>query len=448
MYALKKMNPKSAINPEKAVYFAAVVYTTFVFGSMAMMSIGAGLVFAVWVFCRFGKLKSELKAYGKSPLALPSLVLSAACLWSLIWASISGLEFYGEKPKIDWVQDSRKLWHIAFPFIFAALLSRLSETRLRRVTKIWLFAGLASALLGIAQYYVPFYKPMLLPHTVYEGYSQGGGLWGALRGKYHATGLAGFHLSYASIMAFPALVWLSIAAVLYRRVGVKKSVAIASGVFLLFFLANILTYSKIAWISMPLAAMATALFGFKGRSRVVVIAAVVVASIAWSTSSEFQLRFKGLYGDNYSIKERFAVWSANVEMIKQHPFFGVGWHHNAALTEPYFRSTGELNPFVSHAHNNLLDQWASTGLLGMLAFLWWNCVVFVMSFRIYKFNHTLLWRGLGLGLMSGWLCLHLNGLTQSNWWDAKVLHQITWITALTLELHRRHQAHAAARQKR
>jgi len=119
------------------------------------------------------------------------------------------------------------------------------------------------------------------------------------------------------------------------------------------------------------------------------------------------------------------VWSANIEMIKQFPVFGVGWHHNSELSHAFYTSKG-IKGFESHGHNNFIDQWATTGLFGLLSYLWWCLAIVVMSFKIYRANHDLLWRSLGLGFVGGWFCLHLNGLTQANFWDAKVLHQ-NWV---------------------
>jgi len=66
----------------------------------------------------------------------------------------------------------------------------------------------------------------------------------------------------------------------------------------------------------------------------------------------------------------------------------------------------------------------------------------MMSYRIYRRNQDLLLRSLGLGLVGGWFCLQINGMTQANFWDAKVMHQIGWVTALTMEVYRRYALRA------
>lgn len=420
------------------LYSVALAYTACVYGPMAAMSIGAGVVGAAWVVLRRGELHRDVMAFRSSPLFAPTLVFAFACLWSLVWASATGLAFMGKKPTIDWIGDSRKAWHLFFPLILAPMLATLTAARLRSVAKLWLGLGLASAVLGIVQYYVPLFNPDRLPHLDYATYSKSSGLLDVFRGSYHATGMAGFHLSYAVIIAFPAAVSLAVLAVLYRREGVSRRTRVAALATILFFMANVFTYSKMAWAAMPLTVVLIALIGFRGRPRYAIFGLLAIFCAVWGSSSEFRLRFQG----TDTIRDRVEVWSANIEMIKRFPVFGVGWHRNSELSRAYYENKG-IKGFESHAHNNLIDQWATTGLFGLGAFLWWSVAIVFMSLRVYKSNHDLLWRSIGLGFVGGWFCLHLNGLTQANYWDAKVLHQIGWVTALTMELYRRHRPNVA-----
>lgn len=404
----------------RLLFFAAMFYTLSVHGPMAVMSIGAGTLFVFWIFTRAKHLKKDLGQFRSSPLLIPTVVFGVACVWSLVWAKMTGLTFMGAEPRISWLQDIRKIWHLAFPFVLAAAFSRLSDIELRKVTRFWFVLGVASALLGIVQHYVPIYHALPLPDP-------------GLKGLYHSTGMTGFHLSFATILGFPTAVCLALVAVLYRRERVTRRVLVATAGALLFFIANLFTYSKISWLAMPLTVLLISMIGFKGWPRYLLIALVVAFGIAWGTSKTARDRFEG----TNTIKDRLEVWSANLAMIKEYPVFGVGWHHNSDLSEAYYKQIGKKG-FVSHAHNNVIDQWASTGLFGLIGFLWWNAMIFLMSWRIYRYNQALLWRVIGLGFIGGWFCLHLNGMTQSNFWDAKVMHQSGWVAALTLEAYRRY----------
>ncbi|MBI3557104.1 MAG: O-antigen ligase family protein, partial [Deltaproteobacteria bacterium] len=349
---------------ERFLYYVALIYTVSVYGTMAVMSIGAGLAVAGWLLFRRGSHLADLRAMQRSPVFWPTIFLGVACLWSLLWSKMTGLTFYGIKTNVTW-DDTRKSWHLLFPFVLFAIFSALSAAHLRRVVKVWFWLGLASALMGIVQYYVPFYKPMMLPHVRYEGHVPWSGWLGFLEGGWHATGFAGFHLSYAAIIGFPASVSLALTAVLFRREGLSRRTFAVVGMAILFFLANLCTYSKIAWLAMPLTVVLIALIGFKGKPRYAIIGSILIFCAAFSSSTAFRERFGA---DTRTLSEREQVWDANVEMIRQFPFFGVGWHRNSEIAGGYYRNARHMAGFESHAHNNVLDQWATTGIFGLLGF--------------------------------------------------------------------------------
>ncbi len=406
------------------LFFLALLYGFCIYGSMAMMSLGAGIVFLGWICLRWGSLKKDLCLFKDSPLLLPTLFLCFSCVWSLLWVQLIDLEFLGKKPQVQWFQDTRKLWHLFFPFILASVFSSFSESQLQKIFKAWLAFGLGSAVLGIVQHYIPVFNPTPMPNP-------------GLRDYYHSTGLSGFHLSYATILSFPALAWLSLFGFFQRRSGFNRYFFVFLLVCMVFFIANIFTYSKIAWLALPASIALVLLMGFKGRVRYVLTGLTLIFCVFWSFSPQVKQRFFNVQ----TIEERFKVWEANFEMIKRYPLFGVGWHHNSELSSAYYevikKRPGFVSGFVSHAHNNFLDQWASTGIIGLFSFVYWCVICFVLNYRIYTSQQNYFWRSMGLGFVGGWVCLHINGLTQTNFWDAKILHQTGFVVAMTLEIYRR-----------
>jgi len=83
--------------------------------------------------------------------------------------------------------------------------------------------------------------------------------------------------------------------------------------------------------------------------------------------------------------------------------------------------------FSGHAHNNLIDMLGGTGAIGTAAWLFWCAVVLVITLRAARKN-----AGFARGLLCAWIVFHINGLTQVNFWDAKVEHQMAWMLAWTL----------------
>jgi len=188
-----------------------------VYGPMATMSISAVAVMllATIVVVREPKVLAKLQTARK--LFYVSLALAVACVWSLVWAKWTDLEFMGAHPNVQILKDSAKAWHLFFPFFLLVLLSRLSDRKFRTIIVIWLFAGLLISFFAFAQHYFPIYKPSKLAYLNYPNYVRGTGFWDRLSGSYHATGFTGFHLSFASIMAFPFGVWLTLAVLSLRR---------------------------------------------------------------------------------------------------------------------------------------------------------------------------------------------------------------------------------------
>lgn len=405
-----------------SVFFVVVVYSLAVYGSMAVMSIGAALVGARYLYDR---LNLKERSTSRSPLLAPSLALALACAWSLIWAKISGLTFFSQAPDIQWGKDLAKLWHLAFPFVLAALFQKLSAEKLRQIFRVWFGASVIIAMVAIVQHYVPLFKPMALPDR-------------GLEGLYHATGFTGFHLSFASILIFPNMVAYALLFVRARRSWFDRSFVALSACALLLTVATILTYSKMAWIALPASLLLLGFIGLKKWGRWSFVALVLFATALGSQSEAVKSRLTGLR----TINDRYLLWQVNGEMIRQFPFFGVGWHHNSDLSYAYYKAKGVNSfqdlwiheGFASHAHNNIIDQWATTGTVGFLAFLWWNAIAILLTYRVYKSNHQYWVRGFALGILVAWLGFHLNGMSQTNFWDAKVMHQLGWVTAMILAL--------------
>ena len=70
-----------------------------------------------------------------------------------------------------------------------------------------------------------------------------------------------------------------------------------------------------------------------------------------------------------------------------------------------------------------------TGLLGALAWLAWCWVTLKILWRGFKnpVSQSFAW-----GLLCAWLVFQINGLTQVNFWEGKVMHQMMWVVAWSL----------------
>lgn len=209
---------------------------------------------------------------------------------------------------------------------------------------------------------------------------------------------------------------------------------------LLHFLLCFWTQSRSAWIAVPIAAFVVAM----GKSRrlafgAVALAAVTLTTLYW-TDAGFHQRFERTFfqkDDLYNGGPRYRLWAANWEMFKERPWFGVGWNQNERLAKTY---VDRLYPkrtdnFYGHAHSQFVQVLSSAGALGLLAYLILWAAVFV---RLVKGAGRLSLDGvdrwIALGLLGGFVGFHIQGLTQWNFGDAEVLHNVLFFWAVAAQL--------------
>jgi O-antigen ligase len=65
---------------------------------------------------------------------------------------------------------------------------------------------------------------------------------------------------------------------------------------------------------------------------------------------------------------RLELWRSSLQMIREHPWFGVGPGNFAgAYRTRYILPTAWAEPNLEHPHNVYLDHWTRLGVLGLLA---------------------------------------------------------------------------------
>lgn len=74
-----------------------------------------------------------------------------------------------------------------------------------------------------------------------------------------------------------------------------------------------------------------------------------------------------------------------------------------------------------------------SGILGTLAWAFWNGIIFILAWLVWRNDSG---PSLGAGLLAAWLVFHLNGMTQVNAWESKVMHNMAWFVTWTLFFYR------------
>jgi hypothetical protein len=63
---------------------------------------------------------------------------------------------------------------------------------------------------------------------------------------------------------------------------------------------------------------------------------------------------------------------------------------------------------------------------------WLGWVTFILASLIQNARSRVTPLSFPAGLFSAWIVFLINGLTQVNFWEGKVLHQVMWTVGLTL----------------
>lgn len=145
---------------------------------------------------------------------------------------------------------------------------------------------------------------------------------------------------------------------------------------------------------------------------------------------------------------RFDIWRGHWAIFKDHYIVGSGLAYNNYLVKYYYEKLGIEDGVVSHAHNNYLQMLAGTGVLGFLA---WSvfCLYFLWlaAHLWWKLDPAhLWWRSLALGIFLAQVFHHIGGLTEVNFTDSEVLHQLLLLWAVLVviksappDVHKAHQ---------
>ena len=279
------------------------------------------------------------------------------------------------------------------------------------VTRAWLVSLFVLSVIGILQYFLGWPRPQVIPGN--EPY-------------YHATVFLGHHLSVASVFIFPFFASLDLAIGHSLKTPCELSkrflwMAIGAGALTLFF-----SYSRMLWLALPIGILILLAIKLPLKRAVAMFAPVIIAAAVLSQCDVVKRRM----GDAIGIASREDLWEANIEFFKARPLTGVGWHHNEQLSGHYLmeKYPGQ-SVFSGHGHNSVIDMLGGTGLIGTIAWCFWCLVVtWIIIKCFYRARHV----NFSIGIACAWVVLHLNGLTQANFWEGKVMHQIALAVAWAL----------------
>jgi O-antigen ligase len=395
-----------SLRSERAVQIALALYSILILGSQATMSIGIG-VLVLGAVIGFGgpvefwrRIRETARAPEMRLYLHATNFLTFACFISLVFAKIAPLELAGQVPDVHFLKDMWKAWYFYWPLALTPCLLALSNDRRRTVLRVFLFAFGAISLMGCVQFFIGWPRIQGIP---------------GFYGRFHVNGFTGHHLSFASIMIFPF--FLAVSEIFECR-WIERRWAIPIAFFGMAAIFG--TYSRQVWVSLPIGLLVFALVRLPKRAAIATLVASLVLLVGLAQVPKIRERALTSMG----VEDRLSIWKVNIDFFKHRPVTGVGWHHNLQMGVGWHKQYRPevQHPFIGHAHNNLLECLGALGLIGALAYLFWTYVTVRQAFRA------------GAGFFAGWVVFHLNGLTQVNLWESKVMHSMMWSVSLAVML--------------
>jgi len=400
------------------VVIAFAIYAASLFGPMAIMSAGVGVLLITLmmtspygIFGVFKELRLEIKNHPFSKIYLYiSLILTFACLLSLVIGDLFPLVYNSKNVSGNVLERFFKVWYLFLPVLVVTRMRTLSDHHLRSILKVWMTAfGLISCF-GILQFFWGWPNYQVIPSS---------------KEYFHSTLLFGHHLSTASTLIFPFFIGLGLLREQLAFVDRGKTRIFNTPYLLTIVLLGgvtlFLSFSRMLWISLPLGIIVWFVWNAPKRYYAFISLVLLVISAA-----AFQLpAVKERINTKIGIGTRIELWKANFEFFKERPLTGVGWRKTQELSKHYFeqKNKGSKKSFYSHAHNNFIEMLSGTGIIGLLSWILYSIFIFYLLFKLYRNGVEV---HLCVGLICAWLVFHLNGLTQVNFWEGKVMHQMMW----------------------
>lgn len=341
-----------------------------------------------------GRLELRWARLTRSPFLWPALLLLLAATLSSVLA-------------IDHAEAFRR-WRQAVvePLVLAGLLSLVERDayRWRWVLGAVILTGVGMAIVALIQ----------LPLGANLTYATGSAIprVKALYGSPDNLGL----LFDRSLPLWFALVLLP-----GLRLG-RRLLLWLAGIVLL--AALLFTFSRGAWFAIAVAVVAIllALRRIPRLAMVVGLAVVVLLGLVGGGKIVHAINS----GHSQTVQRRLEIWRSSLRMIRDHPLVGVGPDNFLRYYAPvhqayapckgkgYMEPAAAAEPCLSHPHDEFLDFWLSTGLLGLVSFLWLEVAFWRSSFQLLP-KQDRVGRVWLVGVMGAMLAALLHGLVDNSY---------------------------------
>jgi len=179
------------------------------------------------------------------------------------------------------------------------------------------------------------------------------------------------------------------------------------------FLALVFTFSRGGWLSFAVAATAYFVVAYwkrviKAKHLVGMLAVIAVLIVVLYPKIKERVT---AYDDNAAISRLPLIKNAH-NMIKEHPFIGVGVNTYKDVMKDYL-TPDIYGVYLDKVHNHFLLVFAETGVLGLVAFLWLMYTVFQEALACIQNKDSRLVHSLGTALLLSLLAVSVHMLVDT-----------------------------------
>jgi putative inorganic carbon (HCO3(-)) transporter len=187
----------------------------------------------------------------------------------------------------------------------------------------------------------------------------------------------------------------------WLALGVVVSLSIA---------ALILTYTRSMWIVCVVIMVMLGALQKTWWPSVVAAVLIMGLGVGLATSPVIQGRTRMLTDlhRDASLVERYEIWGAALNMVRDHPMLGVGAKCFIVHSERYHVPNGQRQ-----AHNQLMNVAAETGIVGLICFLAWVAYYAVFLFKLRQLRTGTISRAMWLAAMGSFVVVAVHGIVEA-----------------------------------
>jgi O-antigen ligase len=192
----------------------------------------------------------------------------------------------------------------------------------------------------------------------------------------------------------------------------------ALGALALGFSAILATFDRAAWLGLAAAALAIAAVQRRGGR------AVLLGMMAGAAAVLLLPQVRARFASSFDVRgnaDRVFLWSRAGEIIRDHPWLGIGFGNYPRVCGAYYDRVDPGFAMRTWAHNTELSLLAETGPFGLAAFLWVAGAAAIALWRRVRAGD-----GLAVGGLAGAAALAIFAQVHDVLYDTKVMYAL-WL---------------------